>query len=76
MSAGQAGVAFHTVAVLQAYQADVLKELDEGDGLAADAVKELRWLLTWCLGLPSTLPNRSFHGGNGCSEAPSLTDSY
>lgn len=47
MTAGQAGVAFHTLTVLRAYHADVLKELDEDDGLAADAVKELRRLSTW-----------------------------
>ncbi len=31
--AGQAGMALHTMAILQAYQADVLKEMDEGTGL-------------------------------------------
>ncbi|ROI15915.1 hypothetical protein DPX16_21618 [Anabarilius grahami] len=30
------------MAILQAYQADVLKEMDEGDGLMLEAVKELR----------------------------------
>ncbi len=32
----------YTMAILQAYQADVLKEMDEGDGLNTEAVKELR----------------------------------
>ncbi len=40
--AGQAGMALHTMAILQAYQADVLKEMDEGAGLTPEAVKELR----------------------------------
>ncbi len=40
--AGQAGMALHTMAILQAYQADVLKEMDEGTGLTSEAVKELR----------------------------------
>ncbi len=35
-------MALHTMAVLQAYQADVLKEMDEGAGLTPEAVKELR----------------------------------
>ncbi len=42
ISAGQAGMALHTMAILQAYQADVLKEMDEGAGLTPEAVKELR----------------------------------
>ncbi len=35
-------MALHTMAILQAYQADVLKEMDEGTGLTSEAVKELR----------------------------------
>lgn len=35
--AGQAGGALHTMAVLQAYQADLLKDLDGGEGLAPEA---------------------------------------
>ncbi len=45
MAAGQAGAALHTMAILQAYQAEVLKEMDEGDeGMdeSPEAVKELR----------------------------------
>ncbi len=38
IAAGQAGMALHT----KAYQADVLKEMDEGTGLTPEAVKELR----------------------------------
>ncbi len=34
-------MALHTMAILQAYQADVLKEMDEGTGLTPEAVKEL-----------------------------------
>ncbi len=35
-------MALHTMANLQAYQADVLKEMDKGTGLTPEAVKELR----------------------------------
>ncbi len=31
MAAGQAGMVLHTTAILQAYQADVLKEMDKGE---------------------------------------------
>ncbi len=41
IATGQAGMALHTMAILQAYQADVLKEMDEGTGLTPEAVKEL-----------------------------------
>ncbi len=37
IAAGQAGMALHTMAILQAYQADVLKEMDEGTGLTPEA---------------------------------------
>ncbi len=40
IAAGQAGMTLHTMAILQAYQADVLKEMDEGTGLTPEAVKE------------------------------------
>ncbi len=42
IAAGQASMALHTMAILQAYQVDVLKEMDEGTGLTPEAVKELR----------------------------------
>ncbi len=42
IAAGQAGMTVHTMAILQTYQADVLKEMDEGTGLTPEAVKELR----------------------------------
>lgn len=32
----------HSMGVLQAYQADRLEELDKGDGITPEAVKELR----------------------------------
>ncbi len=35
-------MALHMMAILQDYQADVLKEMDEGTGLTPEAVKELR----------------------------------
>ncbi len=42
IAAGQAGIVLHTMAILQAYQADVLKEMAEDGGLIPEAVKELR----------------------------------
>ncbi len=41
-AAGQAGACLHTMAVLQAYQADLLKELDEGEEVKSDDISELR----------------------------------
>lgn len=41
-AAGQAGAALRTMSVLQAYQADLLKDLDQGQGLPPEAVAELR----------------------------------
>ncbi len=35
-AAGQAVASLHTMAVLQAYQADLLKDLDKGQGLSPD----------------------------------------
>ncbi len=40
-AAGQAGSCLHTMAVLQAYQADLLKELDEGEGFNVEDISEL-----------------------------------
>ncbi len=42
MGAGQAVMAFHAMAILQTYQAEVLKEMDERDSVTPKAVKELR----------------------------------
>ncbi len=42
MAAGQAGACLHTMAVLQAYQSDLLKELDEGEEVKSEDTKELR----------------------------------
>ncbi len=42
MAAGQAGACLHTMAVLQAYQADLLKELDEGEQISSSDVGDLR----------------------------------
>ncbi|KAA0713315.1 hypothetical protein E1301_Tti009265 [Triplophysa tibetana] len=41
-AAGQAGASLHTLGLLQAYQADLLKDLDQGGGLDGAAVQELR----------------------------------
>lgn len=40
-SACQAGGSLHIMAVLHAYQADLLRELDTGEGLSPNTVKEL-----------------------------------
>ncbi len=40
-AAGQAVTSLHTMAVLQVYQADLLKDLDKGQGLSTDEVAEL-----------------------------------
>ncbi len=40
-AAGQAVTSLHTMAVLQAYQVDLLKDLDKGQGLSPDEVAEL-----------------------------------
>ncbi len=42
MAAGQAAATLHSMGVLQAYQAELLKELDKGEGLTPEAVKEPR----------------------------------
>ncbi|KAL0172254.1 hypothetical protein M9458_032565, partial [Cirrhinus mrigala] len=39
---GQAVASLHMMAVLQAYQADLLKDLNKGQGLSPDKVAELR----------------------------------
>ncbi|KAI2665230.1 UDP-sugar-dependent glycosyltransferase 52 [Labeo rohita] len=51
-AAGQAGSCLHTMAVLQAYQADLLKELDESDEVSKNNISELRRAAD--LSLPAT----------------------
>ncbi len=41
-AAGQTGACLHTMSVLQAYQADLLKELDEGEQISSSDIGELR----------------------------------
>lgn len=41
VAAGQVDVSLYTMVVLQAYQAELLKELDHGEGLPSEAVEEL-----------------------------------
>ncbi len=41
-AADQAGACLHTMSVLQAYQADLLKELDEGEQVSSNDILELR----------------------------------
>ncbi len=63
IAAGQAGMALQTMAILQAYQADVLKEMDEGTGLTPEAVKELRRATEFLAGVEPrlrTLPQLRF----------------
>lgn len=40
VAAGQAGASLHTMAVLQVYRAYLLKDLDHGEVLGPEAVKE------------------------------------
>ncbi len=42
MAAGQVGACLHTMSVLQANQADLLKELDEGEQVSSNDIVELR----------------------------------
>ncbi len=41
-AAGQAAACLHTMSLLQAYQAELLADLDEGGGIGPNAVCELR----------------------------------
>ncbi len=41
-AAGQAGTCLHSMSVSQAYKADLLKELDEGEQVKSDDIVELR----------------------------------
>lgn len=41
-AAGQAGACLHTMSILQAYQADLLREMDGGEGIGPEAITELR----------------------------------
>ncbi|ROL54951.1 hypothetical protein DPX16_1823 [Anabarilius grahami] len=51
-AAGQAAACLHTMSILQAYQADLLKDLGESDEVGADLIQELR--LTADLALRAT----------------------
>ncbi len=54
-AAGQAVASLHTMAVLQAYQGDLLKDLDKGQDLSPDEVAELRAPQIW-LAVPLSRP--------------------
>ncbi len=41
-SAGQAVACLHTMGILQAYHADLHRDLDEGEGVDPETIKELR----------------------------------
>ncbi len=73
IAAGQAGMALHTMAILQAYQADVLKEMDEGTGLTPEAVKELRRATDLALrATKHTARAVGLYGGFGGRRTPSV----
>lgn len=42
ITAGQAGACLRTMAILQVYQADLLKDFDEGEEVQPDNIRELR----------------------------------
>ncbi len=42
-AAGQAAACLHTMSLLQAYQAELLIDLDEGEGISPNTVYVLRW---------------------------------
>ncbi len=42
VAAGQAGACRHTMSVLQAYQADLLKETEEREAMSSDDIMEFR----------------------------------
>ncbi|KAI2663441.1 IgA FC receptor [Labeo rohita] len=75
-AAGQAVASLHTMAVLQAYQADLLKDLDKGQGLSPDKVSELRHRF----GSPGHQAGRHCHGkiygGHGGYGEASLEPSF
>ncbi|KAL0148247.1 hypothetical protein M9458_056479 [Cirrhinus mrigala] len=62
-AAGQAVGVLHTMAVLQTYQADLLKDLENGQGLSPEEVSELR--RTTDLALRATKQVYGGHGGYG-----------
>ncbi|KAK9979877.1 hypothetical protein ABG768_013285, partial [Culter alburnus] len=78
MTAGQAGMALHTMGILQPYQTDVLKEMDEGNGLTAEAVKGAPQ--SHRFGLKSHQTHcacyRALHGRLGGCKAPPMAQSY
>ena len=41
-AAGQAAACLHTMSILQAYQADLLRDMDDCEEVSADAIRELR----------------------------------
>lgn len=49
VSVGQAGGAFHTMLVLQAYQADLLMDLNLGEGLSPGAILEFSCVIDLAL---------------------------
>ncbi len=65
-------MALHTMAILQAYQADVLKEMDEGTGLTPEAVKELRRATDLALRATKHTARAVGHGGFGGPRTPSV----
>ncbi len=66
-AAGQAGTCLHTMAVLQAYQADLLKVLYEGERFNAEDISEL--CKTADLSLRATKETTRAIGGHICSQS-------
>lgn len=54
-AAGQVGGSMHTTTVLQAYQADLLKDLDQGQGLSGRQSQSHSAPCIWTSGLPNKL---------------------
>ncbi len=56
--AGQVGTCLHTMSVLQAYQADLLKELDKGKQIRSEDIVELRRTVDFALHATGEFPQR------------------
>ncbi len=70
-------MALHTIGILQAYQADVLKEMDEGTGLTPEAVKELRRATDLALRATKHTARRgALYGGFSGRRAPFVAQSH
>ncbi len=73
-AAGQAGACLHTMSVLQAYQADLLKELDEGEQISSSDIGELRRTADLALQLCTSSSYREIQRQSVASCAPPQRD--